>query len=51
MIKDINVMSVLFGLMFLVLSVTIFSTFEAIDLAYLVFTIGCFIRYLYIKKH
>ena len=49
--KAVDITSLLFVVMIFVLIYNIISKFEILDFAYLLFVIGCFIRYIYIKTH
>ena len=49
--KNISLVSLLFALIIVVLSINVISKFTYLDFAYLLFMIGCFIRYIYIKTH
>ena len=49
--KTINVVSLLFAIMIFVLTFNLINKFTYLDLLYLLFIIGCFIRYIYIKVH
>ena len=50
MAKQINEIGVMFVIIIIYLSVSIINEFNYLDLAYLLFIIGCFIRFIYIKK-
>lgn len=49
--KAVGITSLLFVVVILVLTFNIVKQFDILDLAYLLFIIGCFIRYIYIKTH
>lgn len=48
--KHISGIGVMFVLIIIYLTMSIINKFNYLDLAYLLFIIGCFIRFIYIKK-
>ena len=50
MTKHISGIGVMFVLIIIYLSINIINKFNYLDLAYLLFMITCFIRFIYIKK-
>lgn len=46
-----SVISLLFVGFILVLGINLVSHFTLVDFAYLIFLIGCFARFIYIKTH
>ncbi len=46
-----SIISLLFVMIIIVLIINLISQFALIDLAYLMFLIGCFVRFIYIKTH
>ena len=50
MTKQISGIGVMFVLIIIYLTMSIINKFNYLDLAYLLFIIGCFIRFIYIKK-
>ena len=49
--KSVGIVSMLFVVVIVVLTFSIVKQFDVLDLAYLLFIIGCFLRYIYIKTH
>lgn len=49
--KESSTIALGFIVLILFLTVNVISKFTFLDLAYLLFMIGCFIRYIYIKLH
>ena len=49
--KEVGIMSLLFVVVILFLTFSIIKNFDILDLVYLLFMIGCFVRYIYIKTH
>ncbi len=49
--KEVGITSLLFVVVIFVLTFNLLNQFDILDLAYLLFIIGCFIRYIYIKIH
>ena len=48
--KHISGIGVMFVLIIIYLTMSIINKFNYLDLAYLLFIIACFIRFIYIKK-
>lgn len=51
--KDIEsrIISLSFVILIVLLTIGVIIKFQILDFAYLLFVIGCFIRYIYIKIH
>ena len=49
--KAVGITSLLFVVVIFVLTSNIIKKFDILDFAYLLFIIGCFGRYIYIKTH
>ena len=49
--KTNNIISLLFVVTIFVLTINLINKFTYLDLLYLLFIVGCFIRYIYIKFH
>ncbi|MBR3362962.1 MAG: hypothetical protein IKG40_03450 [Bacilli bacterium] len=49
--KAVGIASLLFVVVIFILAFNITRNFDILDLAYLLFIIGCFMRYIYIQKN
>lgn len=49
--KAVSITSLIFVVIICGLTFSVISKFEVLDFAYLLFIIGCFARYIYIKTH
>lgn len=49
--KECGIISILFVAIIVFLVIDIVNKFTLIDFAYLIFIVGCFIRFIYIKTH
>jgi len=49
--KESSTIALGFIVLILFLIVNVISKFTLLDFAYLIFMIGCFIKYIYINKH
>lgn len=49
--KESSIIGLFFVGLILILTINVVINFAILDLAYLLFIVGCFIRYIYIKTH